>query len=124
MKLNMFTLARTFDTLDHKAIAEWVAMNEPEVFVAAAGSLPGRGSLGYEWATSLSEVYRPADRSPRHGPAYVAAIKFVRERTGLGLYEAKRVIDQLRGREDDTPMPSVSSQVLAGIASWGITRLV
>ena len=88
--ISLFTLARQFDTLDHKAMVEWVANNCPDVFRDAANAVATGGVP--KWILEIPSVYRIGPT-----PGLVPLIKHIRTHTGMGLREAMLVARSLTG---------------------------
>ena len=73
-----------------------------------------------QWIVDLPEIYRPSllmDANP------VAAIKHVRTHTGLGLKDAKDVVDRLRGNTMFGERSDAAYNVWRQITDEGVTRL-
>jgi hypothetical protein len=127
--MNLFTCIRNFDNLDHKAIAQWLGENNPDILLQAANGtrqtgLPA-GSPG--WIANLKNVYKYGDNGSvynHNGPYVVAAIKYVRENTGLCLKDAKDVIDCLRdGSKSTGDLSYEAFTVFNQIVNASVTRL-
>ena len=107
--MNLFTLARNFDSLDHRKIAEWFAMNEPDLFVDACRV----ALMPTDWLVDLKAAI---DNSQ-----YVLAIKTVRQHTGLGLFEGKQVVDRLTGRPLTSTLADEANTVLNTLRAAGFS---
>jgi ribosomal protein L7/L12 len=110
-----------FHTLDHSKVLAWVAENNPAVFFAAvdAASAPAAANP-FAWGMELWSLEKdPTDAAS----SYIRAIKLVRERAGLGLRDAKQVVDALRGVDLESLLSPAAAAVLWGLGSVGVTRI-
>lgn len=92
MRTGLFSLALRFDSLDHKGILQWLAINMPTAFqrgceAVGVGCTPG-------WMQELSEAYGPHK-------GLVPLIKHIRQNTRLGLMEAMLVARRRTNTEND-----------------------
>jgi len=105
-----------FHALDHRQVLRWVAINRPAVFLSAIEVT--NPANPYAWGHHLKGMlWEGPDNSPRK----VAVIKFIREKTNLGLFEAKQVLDELYDRSATQPIRHDAQAVLDGLASVGVT---
>ena len=94
--MSLFALARSFDTLNHKQMVEWVAINWPDVFCDAAEATRAVEPEGVPaWILEIPNVYRPLDQPGAR--CLVSLIKHIRMWTGMGLREAMLVARALTG---------------------------
>ena len=128
--MNLFTVIRSFDNLDHKAIAQWLGENNPELLLAAAQGTrqTGVAPSAPKWIADLQKIDKYGDGGPVYNhsnPYYVVpSIKHVREHTGLGLRDAKDVIDRLRGTmHSSIDMSDAAFDVFNRIVNAGVTSL-
>ena len=114
----LFDLFLHFDSLPHADIAKWLARHNPDLFSTACQELrinPGMADRP-EWfegllveaysvrTPAMPRTYLGENDTVVENPYYnlnpVAAIKYLRTNTGLGLKEAKDAIDTFRGIPD------------------------
>ena len=113
--LTLFELFRQFDSLNHKAILETLAKMDPEAFQAAVRDTT-RGSSAHQWMKEVMDFLEINN--------FVSAIKVVRTATGMGLKEAKDVVDMIRSGEkpEHTTVAEVSMNVYQQFVSAGMAK--
>jgi len=113
---NVFDVVRAFDSLDHKAIAEYIARNNPYGFMEAVEDLGDKAYAKIPTPAWMIEVVAIA----RAGGSVIEAIKLLRTHTGCGLKEGIYVVRTLAGRSGydlDANMQAIYDRfVAAGLA--------
>lgn len=86
IKTCLFSLIQNFSKLNHAAMLEFLVKREPSLLLEAAAAV--QQSVPEAW---MIEVIKSIQKNE-----YVSAIKQVRQSTGMGLKEAKDVVDSLK----------------------------
>lgn len=110
MNKTLFALAADFDNLNHAEILKAVFNQDPQAFLLAVEATPNfEVEATPAWVTEVINLVKTPGQ-----PSRVAAIKALRTATGLGLKEAKDVVDTLMGatNEDTRADPKILNQFI------------
>lgn len=107
----LFDLIRDFDNLDHRALLEFIVRQDPQVLEVASQNVDLKPALWIKEAMNFISDNQA-----------IQAIKLVRQATGVGLKEAKDVIDVVRNDYvlPDFSISDASKQIIAQFKSFGV----